>query len=512
MKIAFLSPLPPVKSGIAIYSVEVLRGLAKVHEVTAVVDQEPPSLDFVEVISYATFRARRSGFDAVICQLGNNPFHEFVYREAMEHPSFIVLHDIVLHHLIAESTLSSGDGEGYVEAIAANHGDAGRALAEARSRGIHHELGYFLYPSSIEVAKRSRGVIVHNRYAARTLRSFGVATPITVASLPQDQYRRETDRGETRTRTGYRQTDRIIGVVGFVTAAKRPGVIFEAFARANERDRNLRLLFIGEPSSTLDLSELARSYGVLADVWRVTGFVSDEELIALLEATDRVVNLRYPSAGETSGALMQILAAGKPVAVSNYAQFADLPSQLVTKIDFGPDEVRSLAEFLLAKQEAESELGTQRQRWVQEHCSLEGTLAAYARALRGEGDHEHESRLDAGAALPLFPSVAIEGLSAVREAGRWAVTMNVRNDGAELIRCLSFGQPGFSLIAKLFDGDSEVTSQWISLSGDLRPAGVMRLDTHLVSPATVTSLRLYAALEGVPDHGRSPLASLEISS
>ena len=67
----------------------------------------------------------------------------------------------------------------------------------------------------------------------------------------------------------------------------------------------------------------------------MTGYVDDAEFDDYYAAADRLVNLRYPSAGETSGTLIRAFEAGKPVAVSDYAQFAELPDDVVTKIAFG---------------------------------------------------------------------------------------------------------------------------------------------------------------------------------
>ena len=81
-------------------------------------------------------------------------------------------------------TLARGDVDGYVAALEANHGAAGAAWARGRAAGLHSEMGNFLFPASIEVARRSRAVIVHNHYAAERLRSFGVTTPIHVVAHP----------------------------------------------------------------------------------------------------------------------------------------------------------------------------------------------------------------------------------------------------------------------------------------------------------------------------------------
>src|SRR5436309_14652197 len=140
----------------------------------------------VEVISSPGQRPTANG--QRIYQLGNNPHHEWIYKEAMQNPGVIVLHDIVLHHLIVEMTLARGDVEGYVTALWANHGEAGAAWARGRAAGLHSEMGNFLLPASIEVANRSLAVIVQNHYAADRLRSLRVRTPIHVVPLPYEHH------------------------------------------------------------------------------------------------------------------------------------------------------------------------------------------------------------------------------------------------------------------------------------------------------------------------------------
>ena len=169
MKVAFLSPLPPTRSGVAHYASMLLPALAERVELTA----------FGSLEGY-----RRDDFDAAIYQLGNNPHHEFVYAEAMERPGVAVLHDVVLHHLIVEMTLARGDVRGYVASLRSSHGEAGAAWAQGRAAGLHSEMGNFLLPASVEVARRSRAVIVHNRWAADRLQSLGVDTPIHIVPHP----------------------------------------------------------------------------------------------------------------------------------------------------------------------------------------------------------------------------------------------------------------------------------------------------------------------------------------
>ncbi|HET7433432.1 MAG TPA: glycosyltransferase, partial [Thermoanaerobaculia bacterium] len=319
-RIAVLTPLPPVRSGIAHYSSMVVPALG--------------ATAFGSLDGY-----RREAFDHVIYQLGNNPHHEWIYREAMHEPGVVVLHDLVLHHLIVEMTLARGDVDGYVAALDANHGAMGAAWARGRAAGLHSEMGNFLLPASVDVANRSKAVIVHNHYAAERLRSFGVTTAIHVVPHPYVRENVRVDRDALRAKLGFARDTRVIGFFGFVTSAKRGEVVLEAFRRARAKDPRVALLVVGEPAPNIDMASFEGAV--------LTGYVADEEFPAYYAAADRFVNLRYPSAGETSGTLIRAFDAGKPVAVSDYAQFAEYPNDIAFKVPLGDGEVETLVEFML---------------------------------------------------------------------------------------------------------------------------------------------------------------------
>src|SRR2546423_6161948 len=91
-------------------------------------------------------------------------------------------------------------------------------------------MGNFLLPASVDVARRSRAVIVHNHYAAERLQSFGVTTPIHVVAHPFEPHREARGRREEiRARHGFSPDQRVIGLFGFLTSAKRSEVVLEAF-------------------------------------------------------------------------------------------------------------------------------------------------------------------------------------------------------------------------------------------------------------------------------------------
>lgn len=464
MKLAVLSPLPPARTGVAHYASMILPALSKRVEVRA----------FDSLDGY-----RREAFDHVLYHLGNNPHHEFAYREAMREPGVVVLHDLVLHHLIVEMTLARGDAEGYVEALEANHGAAGAAWARGRAAGLHSEMGNFLLPASVEIANRSRGVIVHNHYAKERLRSFGVATPIHVIGHP---YVHAEPAAFDRVRLGIARDSRVIGFFGFLTSAKRAESVLEAFRIARSRDPRLVLLIVGEPAPNITLPE---GEGIVT-----TGYVADEEFPRYYAVADRFVNLRYPSAGETSGTLIRALDAGKPVAVSDYAQFAELPDAIVVKIPFD-HEIEALCDFFL--RDIPDPSAAQRA-WLEENASLEKAVDGYLSALE-----PRTSTLEprpstpaprASTLLPLFPHLELVAAT--------TRSITVKNAGDSTLRTRTYGTPEVRLIAN---------DRWLALPCDLEPGASATIDVRL-EPGP---LRLYHALQGIPMLPAEPFACSTIT-
>src|SRR5262249_43739236 len=107
---------PPARSGIADYSAALIGALR-------------PQVD-LEVFYSARQPFDPSNFDAILYQVGNNSWHDFVYEAAMRHPGVVVMHESNLHHLIADITIKRGDWDAYIRECEYNGGAPARAYAE----------------------------------------------------------------------------------------------------------------------------------------------------------------------------------------------------------------------------------------------------------------------------------------------------------------------------------------------------------------------------------------------
>jgi hypothetical protein len=160
MRVAFFSPLPPARSGIADYSEALLRSLGPLAQ--------------VEVFSRPGQVYDPARFDIALYQVGNNEHHDFVYETALAHPGVVVMHEANLHHLIASLTIKRKDWDGYVRECEYNGGTAARDFA-LRVRALEVGPDYEGVAMTRRLLESARGAIVHSRFMRDQVRQAASA-------------------------------------------------------------------------------------------------------------------------------------------------------------------------------------------------------------------------------------------------------------------------------------------------------------------------------------------------
>ncbi len=360
MKVAFFSPLPPARSGIADYS-------------EALVEQLRHRVD-LEV-----FASAAPAFDANIAvyQIGNNGFHGFVYETALKHPGVVVLHESNLHHLIADITIKRGDWDSYVRECEYDGGPEARAFAE-RVRKLEVGPDYDGRPMIRRLLERSRGVIVHSKFMETEVRNAGFTGPIGV--IPHGAWIPEADRNAYRTKLGLDEFQPLVGIFGFLKPYKRIAESLRAFRRLTRIMPTARMILVGEPHPEFPVEAMIRSMNLSSHV-RVIGFAPIEDFTGYLGACDVVLNLRYPTVGESSGTMLRALGLGKPVLVSEIGSFAEFPEEVCLKVPVGAGEEDLIFEYLnllASRPEVRREMGARARRYVEEQCNWPAVAGWYA--------------------------------------------------------------------------------------------------------------------------------------
>lgn len=366
MRIAYFSPLPPARSGIADYSEALVAALRPLAE--------------VQIFSRADPAFDPARFDAVLYQLGNNDCHAFVYETALRHPGIVVMHESNLHHLITDITIKRGDWDAYVRECEYNGGTAAREFAE-RVRRLEVGPDYEGLPLTRRILESARGVVVHSRFMEDQIRVAGFHGPITV--IPHGAWIPAADRNGYREKLGLDPTAPLVGTFGFLKPYKRIEQSLRAFRRLARIIPDARMILVGEEHPEAPVQPMIESLGLSAHA-RVFGFTPIEEFVGYLSACDVVLNLRYPTVGESSGTLLRALGLGKAVLVSEIGSFLDFPDDVCLKVPVGAVEEELIYEYLnllISRPEVARELGARAKEYVARECSWPAVAERYLRFL-----------------------------------------------------------------------------------------------------------------------------------
>jgi glycosyltransferase involved in cell wall biosynthesis len=362
----FHSPLPPERTGVADYSATLLPELERLAQVIVNPTGPTPGLDLYHI--------------------GNNGFHYNAYQQALARPGVVVLHDAVLQHFF----LGHLSREAYLEEFLHNYGEWYRPFAgqlwEDRNKASS-DARFFEWPLLRRLAERSLGLIVHNAAAEQAVRRHAPKAkviviphlftpppepdPLDVAAL-RAQWTASAPVGVT-----------VIGIFGYLRETKRIPAIFNAFERARMRGAKLALLVAGEFLSK-GLEDSLRTRLAQPGVIR-RGFVEEDEFWLQAHAVDACVNLRVPSAGESSGIAARLMGIGKAVFLTEGAEVAHFPAGSYFPVSAGREEEAELeALFLLIARHPEltREMGRLARAHVEREQAVDRVAAEYVKFAR----------------------------------------------------------------------------------------------------------------------------------
>ncbi len=510
LHIDFVSPLPPVRSGIADYSDDLLPDLAKLCDVRVVhLSGQPISEKLVE--TWSPVEPRRVGEDGrlPLYQMGNNHFHEPVQELALRHPGVLTLHDIFLHHLLIERSLAKQELSPYQKQLQFDHGWIGEAVALPPRWGAYADSPLFALPAHRRLAQSQRGILVHSRWGEQLVRDETEEVEVRVIPMPMPLSRAASAKQveELRASYGIPIDAPLLGSFGFQTPIKRTDVVIRALAQPAMEA--VHLLVVGELSERLDLERDAREAGV-RDRLHVRGYVSRKELRVAMSAADLCVNLRYPTAGETSASLLRLFAQGRPAIVSDYAQFGDLPEEVAVRVPLGDGEEEALAHQvsdILGNPKRLREMGRAARKMIRDEHAPEMTATAMVEAL-GE-----LAELDPPTPRPAAPpppttltwgrvggTLTVAGLDEPWPEGTARrLEIRLRNTGHARWLAGHKGNGAVVLEIQLRTGDRDHLSDrpWPGLPIDLSPGEATEIRVQLRRPIGPCTLRIEPHVLGV---------------
>ncbi|HXY43147.1 MAG TPA: glycosyltransferase [Acidimicrobiales bacterium] len=366
LRLAFVSPFPPIPSGVARYSSRLVEALSdELGTVAAGAeldcfadgldrrDGEPvvPAAggELFDARQFLTVERAIGGYDRVVYVLGNSEFHTGALVALRQRSGTVIAHDVRMSGLLRHSCGRRGAVPGGLEGAvrrAYSHVSPGRLGSDAgREDGHVDEAGLLLIGDVLPHAER---LLVSSESARRL--AIADVTPELRARIGVLPYAMELEPSELEAvataRAANRTAPPLVASFGIVDPSKLPRLVLEAVA-ALGAGRDLELAFVGPVSKALEdeLAALAADLGIARQV-QVTGHVERSAYLAYLGRATLAVQPRAGFSGEASGAVGDCLAAGVATIVSDIGWMSELPDDAVVKLDTSAGAVDELAEVL----------------------------------------------------------------------------------------------------------------------------------------------------------------------
>jgi glycosyltransferase involved in cell wall biosynthesis len=433
-RLAYVSPLPPERSGISEYSAELLSELKHHFDIDLVVTQSDVEPAWIKekfaIRTVKWFVENFTSYDHVLYHFGNSAFHEYMFELVTSIPGVVVLHDFFLSGVLAHMELNTGTRGVWTDALFESHG-----YAAVRDRFHSKELldPIWKYPANLPLLKSARGVIIHSEYSRKlAVQWYGEKAGREWIHIPLLRVPAETSidsREEIRKKLGLKDIDYVVCSFGLLGPSKLNHRLLDAWLSSPmANDASSVLVFVGKNDSGTygdDLHKRIEQAGVGSRIL-ITGWTSSETFRDYLGAADVGVQLRANSRGETSAAALDCMNFGLATIVNTNGSMADFEDEGVVKLPdvFADCELIAALSKLWMDVPARHALGARAQRIVYSNHAPRLCAAQYKAAI----EHFYVSSKTGVADL-------IQSIAELEAAPEWPVTNQDFMAVAQAIDC-----------------------------------------------------------------------------
>jgi len=366
-KLAFVSPLPPEKTGIANYSAELIPELIKFYDIEVVVDQKQIDDEWIKnnchVRDYKWLKNNANKFQRVLYHFGNSPFHTYMLDLLEEVPGVVVLHDFYLSSLFAYLEEIKNIKNIFSNALYQSHGYY--AVHERfNKKNINYSFAKDKYPANLQVLQNAFGLIVHSGYSIKLISKwYGDNFIKNVDIIPLLRNADQTiKRDESRSKLGIPDYKFVVCSFGFLDSTKLNHKLLNAWLNSGlSKDPDNLLIFVGENHGGdygKQLLETIRKSGLKNQI-HITGWTDMPEFQNYLAASDIAVQLRTLSRGETSASALDCMVNGIATIINAHGSMSDFPEDAVWMLPdvFEEKDLTEALEALWKNNEKRAEIG-----------------------------------------------------------------------------------------------------------------------------------------------------------
>ncbi len=325
-RLAYVSPLPPLRSGISDYSATLLPLLAETYQIDVIVDQTTISDTWISencmIHSGDWLRIHASEYDRVLYHVGNSPFHEYMFDLLEQVSGIVVLHEFFLGHLAHKYYHSHFEDHLY--------NCHGYPAIHSLNQSENRENIIWNYPLNLPILQNALNIISHSPYNLKLAQQFyGHNIALDHWSIiPHLKAPKMINRKYSREILQFTDNQFIVCSFGLIGSMKLNHRLLEAWINSDlAQNEQCLLIFVGENDSSeygQNLLNKIKASGLQQRII-ITGWTNTESFQHYLAAADIGVQLRTQSRGETSGALLDCMNNGLATIINAHGAMADYP-------------------------------------------------------------------------------------------------------------------------------------------------------------------------------------------
>lgn len=399
-KLAYISPLPAERSGIADYSAELLPELARYYDIDVIVAQEtitdPRIKENCLVQDTKWFVEHSHLYDRVLYHFGNSHYHQHMFDLLLRVPGVVVLHDFFLSGIVAHMDVHGFDTNGWALELYRSHGY--HAVRERFHANDTADV-VWKYPCNKTVLENAQGVIVHSVNSKRLAEQWlGEKFADDWSVIPHLRIPTIThEREKARLALGINEDAFLMCSFGLLGPTKQNQQVLNAWlASALSKDKRCLLLFVGENHGGdygENLTTTIHQSGA-GDRIRITGWTDTSTFRQYLAAADIAVQLRTLSRGETSGTVLDCMNYGVTTIVNANGSMADLSNDAVWMLpdEFNEVELKQAMESLWNDEDKRRTISTRAREVIQTQHAPRTCAKQYVQAIENYYERSQSSK------------------------------------------------------------------------------------------------------------------------
>ena len=374
LKLAFVTPLPPEKTGIAYYTADLLPELNKFYQIDIISPQktiDPNCLGQIhQTHDPEWFKTHYKQYDRIIYNMGNNDdFHAYMVTLLEVIPGVVVLHDFFLNNMFRHFK--------------------NLPLTLYKSYG-YSSLNRYLTapcPTNLTILQDSLSLIMHSKYCQNLIEQhYGPHNKQSyVINLLKNNNTDKTDVKKIKIELGLPEDSFIISSFGILGLTKYNHLCLDAFLQSSLIKQNhVYLIFVGHACDDYKrlLSKKIKQFKVGHRI-KITGWTTETAYKKYLAITDMAIQLRQNSNGETSGTVLDCMGNNIPIIVNAVGSMAEIPDDCVKLLNqqFTTAELSDYIEQLYLNDGLREKLQTNALNQIKKHHSPKVCAEQYFNAI-----------------------------------------------------------------------------------------------------------------------------------